>query len=264
MDNPLRIFGLSPKASTVLSLVKAGHTTPVQIAKHANISRPAIYAILQNLAKQGLVEEKKSEEQRYWQIAHISQINSLLESAKDNLLGHPEERGLQYKTNGVQVHIYRGKETIAELLKHLFINHRGQTCVGIQGDNVYEGWKEVLGIEFINELNKGIKKNKMIIQAIVPQGNFARAVETMGLEWAKHFEGRTYRVNEIAEKYFNHKGEMFLFKDSIYLISMTEQLVIEIKHSHIQKQLLALIEYVQETAKVIDGNEALRKIISSS
>jgi hypothetical protein len=160
--------------------------------------------------------------------------------------------------------MYRGRETIAALMKEIFTSHKGQKCIGIQGVNVYPGWKELLGVEFVNEINKVIKKNKMVNQAIVPEGHFDEVVSVMGLEWAKHFEGRSYRANEIDPKYFKHSGEMFFFKDSVYLISMSENLVIEIKHSHIHKMLYALIEYVQDTSRVVDGNERLRQIIASA
>lgn len=264
MNMPLQILGLSPRAAAVLLQIKAGRSTPVQIAKHINLSRPAIYAILRNLETQGLVTETYDGNTRVWNIAHISQINSLFEAAKEGLLGSSTEKAVKYTDSGIQVNVYRGKETIGELMKEIFASHRGQKCIGIQGANVYPGWKDLLGVEFVNELNKVIKKNKMINQAIVPIGHFDEVVKVMGVEWARHFEGRPYRANEIDSKYFEHKGEMFFFKDSVYLVSMGENLVIEIKHSHIHKMLYGLIEYVQENSKVIDGNERLRKIIATA
>ena len=264
MKNSLQILGLSVSAATVLLQIKAGRVTPVQIAKHINLSRPAIYAILRNLQTQGLVTETYDGDTKVWTVAHISQINSLFEAAKEGLFGSSTENAVKYLDNGLQVNVYRGKETIGELMKEIFTSHRGQKCIGIQGVNVYPGWKSLLGVEFVNKLNKAIKKNKMINQAIVPRGHFDEVVKVMGVEWARHFEGRPYRANEIDPKYFKHKGEMFFFKDSVYLVSMSENLVIEIKHSHIHQMLYGLIEYVQENSPVVDGNERLRQIIASA
>ncbi len=261
MDSFLKIFGLSAHGAAVLQQIKDGRVTPVMIAKHINLSRPAIYAILVKLQEQGLVVEKHTGNTRAWKITEVSQIESLFETAKLELFGAMSERTIKYADTGVEVTIYRGRETISNLMKEIFASHRGEKCIGIQGTNVYPGWKDLLGVEFINELNKKIKTSGMINQPIVSTGHFEEAVDIFGLEWAKSFEGRAARTNEIDAKYFKHKGEIFLFKDCVYLISMSEKLVIEIKHSHIQKVLYALIEYIQDTSKVIDGNERLRQIM---
>lgn len=263
MDSSWQILGLSTHSEAVLREVKAGRGTPVLISKHTNLSRPAIYAILHKLEKQGLVKEQFEKKTRQWEIAHTSQINTLLESAKVSLLELKEEKQLSHRDPEVEVNLYRGKETISNLMKEIFTVHRGQKCIGIQGANVYSGWKDLLGVDFVNTLNKVIKKNKMINQPIVPTGHFEEAVDIFGLEWATHFEGRTARTNEIDRKYFNHKGELFFFKDSAYLVSMSENLVVEIKNSHIHKVLMSLVEYIQDTSRLIDGNERLRQIIAA-
>ncbi len=262
MNTPFKAFGLSGTASAVLAQVKAGRETPVQISKETDISRPAIYAILAQLEEQGLVTRHAVKGAARWRVASASQINRLLERAREEILGSKEEREVLYQEDNVGVKVYRGRKTISEVMRYIFQEHRGQTCIGFQGDNVFADWRDLLGAETINDLNKSIKKNGMVIQVIVPEGSFERSFDIMGLEWAKHFEGRAYRVNEISDDYFKHKGEMFLFKDSVYLISMREQVVIEIQHSQIQKMLYLLFEYVQDTSKVIDGNEILRQLMA--
>ncbi|MES2225580.1 MAG: winged helix-turn-helix domain-containing protein [Patescibacteria group bacterium] len=261
MTTTFKAFGLSNAARSVLAQVKAGRETPVQISKETDISRPAIYAILAQLEEQGLVACHSIKGARHWRIASASAINRLLEKAREEILGSREEKEVLYQEGNVGIKVYRGSKTISEVMRYIFQEHRGETCIGFQGDNVFADWRDLLGAETIHELNKSIKKNGMVIQVVIPEGSLERSFEIMGFEWAKHFEGRAYRVNEIDEEYFKHKGEMFLFKDSVYLISMREELVIEIKHSQIQKMLYLLFEYVQNTSKVIDGNEILRELM---
>ncbi|MDB4991855.1 MAG: hypothetical protein JWL75_100 [Parcubacteria group bacterium] len=263
MKHPFALFGLSPSASKVLSAVKDGLPTPVAISNETGISRPAIYAILNQLEEQGLITSGTLKGKRFWHIANPSQINRVFETARSALLGSKEEKELLYEEKNIEVKVYRGKKTIIELMRFIYQEHVGETCIGIQGANVYDGWRDLIGLETIHELNKSIKKHRMIMQVIVPQDHFQRVVPTMGVEWAKHFEGRTTRVNEIDESYFQNKGEMVVFKDSVYLICMEEALVIEIKHSHIQKMLLSLIHYVQDNSRVIDGNQILRELMTA-
>lgn len=261
MDSKLKILGLSDNTRQVFELVVSGLDTPLKISKQTHLSRPAIYAILEKLQQRGLVSETKGTNGSVWKKASSVTINQLLEDVKKDLSIEGESI-YQYEESDVKIRIYRGQESIIKLMQHIFKEHKGQKCIGIQGVNVYEGWKELMGVELINELNKSIKKNGIINQAIVAENHFQNAISTMGTEWGKHFEGRAYRVNEIPEKYFNHKGEMFMFKDSVYLISMEEKMVIEIKHSSIQKMLLSLVEYVQDSSKLIDGNERLRELLA--
>jgi len=261
MIDQFRVLGLSEKSLKILRLVRRGFGTPVQLAKQVNISRPAIYAILKKLEAQGVLVQT-GEKNLSFEVAHLSQINSLLEATREALVGDSKERKALYEEEGLQVNVYRGKDTIKELMRYIFASHTRQKCVGIQGANVYQGWKDILGVDFINDINKTIKKNRMINQPIVPTGHFEEAVQVFGPEWAEHFGGRTARTNEIDRKYFKHKGEIFLFKDAVYLVSMSESIVVEIKHSHIFKQLEALVEYIQDTSLVVDGNQRLREIIS--
>ena len=264
MSLPFKLFGLSANGTQVLAAIKAGLSTPVQIHAETGISRPAIYAILDQLEKQGLIRANLSKGKKTWDLASASTINKLLEKAREEVLGSKQEKETLYQERNVEVKVYRGKKTIGELMRHIFQEHVGETCIGIQGANVYDGWRELLGIETINDLNKSIKKHHMVMQAVVPQDHFERVVNTMGIEWARHFEGRAYRVNEIDEIYFDHKGEMFVFKDSVYLICMEEALVIEIKHSHIQKMLLSLIHYIQNSSRLVDGNQLLRELMAKA
>jgi hypothetical protein len=169
----------------------------------------------------------------------------------------PSNSILKHKT----IHLYEGKESVSDLMKQIFTTHKNEFCIGIQSDIVYKDWKKVLGLSTINNLNKNIKKNKLIIQAILPKGHFTRGIDTMGSEWARHFEGRTYRANEIDEQYFKHHAELFLFKKSLYLICLRDELVLEIKHPEIQKMMLLLINFIQDNSRLLDGNEIIRNIL---
>ncbi|MEO7529929.1 MAG: MarR family transcriptional regulator [Sediminibacterium sp.] len=258
-----RLLGLTANAAKVLNAIKNGLKTPVQISNETGVSRPAVYSLIEQLEKQGLVVVMEGDRGKEWKLASKSQINNLLTEIKKEILSEETKEELLYQEKDVQIKIYRGRDSITSLMQHIFQKHKNEVCIGIQGDNVYEGWKNLIGIETIHEINKSIKKNSLVNQAIVPKDNFLRGIETMGVEWAKNFEGRAYRANEIDEKYFKHKAEMFLFKDAVYLLSMNEELVIEIKHSEIQKMLLLLLQYVQDTSRLVDGNGILRELMTA-
>jgi hypothetical protein len=106
-----------------------------------------------------------------------------------------------------------------------------------------------------------VKKNGIIVDALLPDGWFERQTRLLGVAWAKDFEGRTTRTHVVDEQYFKHGGQLYLFKNSIYLNAHNEELVIEIRNSEIQKMLMAFFLFMQDHSRVIDANEILRNLI---
>lgn len=236
---------------TVLKLIREGLDTPLLIEKYSSISRQGAYKILHRLSEAGFIQKSGST----WKILTKDTIYNRFYIQAEQLLGIERNRD-------AQVRIITGRNEIADLLIWVFSNHKKETCIGIQGDNVYEDWIEILGLKTINQLNKSIKKNEIIIKAIVPTEHFKRAIKIMGREWATHFEGRPYQVNVIDNKYFAHEAEMFIFKRAVYIICLADQLVIEIKNKNIVDMILLLINYIQENSESVDGNQILRDLIS--
>ena len=54
---------------------------------------------------------------------------------------------------------------------------------------------------------------------------------------------------------------MFIFKDSLFLLALNEELIIEIRHSEVQKMILSIFEFMQDNSRSIDANELLRNLI---
>lgn len=259
----LSLLGLSKKEGRVFEVLQGGLDTPVRIAKETNISRPAIYAILKQFEKRGLASSRLVNGSRRWTMASAQQLDEMLFAFRSSISKVPDGKRELYKETETTIALYRGKKAVNELLQRLFAEHRGERLRGFQGDNVYPAWRDLLGLDSIAAMNKSIKKNGLIVEAILPEGFFPRAITKMGTAWAKDFEGRTYRASLIGEEYFAHGAEVFLFKDSAYLISMKEALIIEIRHSEIQKMLGLIINYVQDNSKSVDGNDILRKLMDT-
>ena len=266
METPdnLKILDLSRKEKRVLTLLRQGKSTPLLIAKETTISRPAIYEILKRLHRRGLVVSSIKNGRKSWLLAKSRDIDSCLYDAKRYLLslseGTEEIKGL----SDSMVVVHRGSEAIRAQLHSLFKDHRGARLFGIQGNTVGVGWKRVFGEEGLNELNRLIKENQIIVEAILPEGWFEQQFKALGKKWAQDFEGRMAAAHVIPETYFNHAGEVLIFKNNLYLVSMHEEIVIEIKNSEMQKLLLSMFEYVKETSRKVDINEKLRSLIENT
>jgi hypothetical protein len=258
----LKLLGLSPKEVRVLDALREGKSTPVTISSHTKVSRPAIYEILDRLHTRGLVKSNIRHGKKYWSQAKDQDIDRSLYETKKALFDFQEGREEVHGLSDSTVVVHRGGDAIRTVLRSILKENKDQRLYGIQGDTVIIGWNKVFGVEGTNELNRFIKKNRIITEAILPFGWFERQTKLMGKQWAKDFEGRMAVTNEIDEEYFQHAGQIWMFKDSLYLVAMNEEVVIEVRNSDIQKLILAMFHYVQNNSRKFDVNERLRELIA--
>lgn len=257
----MRILGLSHNEVRILNVLRSGFDTPSSIAQHTSISRPAIYEILARLEMRGLIVCIKDNTKKRWVQVADEEIEKEFYATKKQLLsisdGVEEIRGLSDAT----VTIHRGKQAVRKVLDMIVTKHKGQRLYGIQGDKVAPGWEKIYSAEGMNEWNRAVKTNMIITEMIFPHGWTQRQSDIYGKKWAKDFEGRAAMMHEIDEKYFEHGGQIFIFKKSLYLMAMNEEKIIEIHNSDIQKLILSMFRYIQDHSKKIDVNANLREII---
>lgn len=257
----LAILGLSKKQEKVLLAVQEGVNTPLLLARALKLSRTNVYAILLNLKKRGLVGSRIIDGKKYWNINTAKELEESIYEAKKSLLqlsiGSQEVYGLADS----MVLIHRGKDAIKKAMSEMFAGHKNERFYSFQGDIAADNWNKVFSLNETNKFNELVKKNSIITEGIINEHWFERQAELLGPEWVKEFEGRMTRTVLIDEKYFNHGGQLFIFKNSIYLLALGEELIIEMRHSEIQKLILSFFKFIQERGKLIDANALLRTLI---
>lgn len=258
----LAFLGLSRKEMSVFAAICDGENTPVRISKRTKVSRPAVYEILMRLHTRGLVQSRIKEGKKQWSRAKEQDLERALYATKRALFAIPEGAEELFGRSDSTVIVHRGGKAIRALIRRMFRDNRDCRFHGIQGDRVNIGWNKVFGVEATNELNRWIKSNRIIMEGIFPPQFFERVSAENGISWARDFEGRMAVMNEIDEKYFQHGGQIFMFKKSLYLMAMNEEIIIEVRHSEIQKLLLAMFTFIQDHSRKFDVNARLREIMA--
>jgi len=257
----VRLLGLSTKERKVLEAIKGGHNTPLAIAHKTNISRPAIYAALKRFKNRGFVNSHIDGGKKYWSLASVRNIESALYDTKKFFLdisdGVEEVMGLSDST----IVIHRGKPAIQKLVLDIVKSYKGQRLYAIQGEAIVNAWNKVVGLEKINDPNRLIKKNDIITEMIFPFGWFEKQGPLLGKKWMEDFNERAAITHEIDEEYFQHAGQIWAFKNSLYLMAMNEEIVIEVRNSEIQKLLLSMFRFIQDNSRKIDVNRILRELL---
>jgi len=260
----IRLLGLSRSELRVLDAIYDGRSTPLIITTHTKVSRPAVYEIIERLHGRGLIRSTIRNGKKYWIKAKLQDLEQELYNSKKQLFGIDEGveevRGLSDSL----VTVHRGDEAIRKLLRGILVENKDTRLSTIQGDAVVIGWNKVFGVEGTNELNRFIKKNRIIVEAIMPFGWFERQTKLLGTKWARDFEGRMSINHEIDEHYFEHGGQIWMFKNSVYFVAMNEEIVIEVRNSEIQRLIMAMFNFIQDNSKKFDVNARLRELIEGN
>ena len=250
-DNEQRILGLLEKSST-----------PLDLSKLCTIPRPTIYITLEKLQRRGLAIKKKREKKYYWERHTEEQAESAISDLQQKLLNkHTRHMKKTVIKNKAEVVIYKGEKAIFNLFSELIGKNAGERMITIQGDQSGDAWEKVFSMKNINAINKKIKDKRMITELITSKRWFEKQRHQFGIEWAKDFEGRSMRAQNIDHEYLDTSGQIFIFQDRIFLVSMSEEVFIEIKNPHIAKLLVLLSRFIQDHSNGMDANALLRELI---
>ncbi|MCB9814571.1 hypothetical protein H6784_04105 [Candidatus Nomurabacteria bacterium] len=260
----IKLLGLSRSEIKVLDSLRNKYNTPLLITRHTKISRTTVYETLQRLHKRGLINTYIRSGKKYWTQTTDRNIEQELYLTKTELLAIPEGTEEIKGVSDSTVLVHRGNIAVKTLLGNLTKEHKQERLFALQGDSAAEGWRNMFDNESFDRWNLSIKDNKIITEMIFPVGLFERMYPSHGAEWAKNFEGRMAISNEIHEDYFKHGGQIFIFKSSLYLIAVNEEIVIEIRNSEMQKLILSMFKFIQDNSKKFDVNARLRTLITQT
>ncbi|MEI7480476.1 MAG: hypothetical protein WCJ59_02505, partial [bacterium] len=152
--------------------------------------------------------------------------------------------------------------SIIRAFENILTQYTKERLIILQGDDSGKAWDKNFGLENINRFNSIIKEQGIITELITSKKCFTDQVTQFGVEWAKSYEGRSARVQNIDSQYLNYSSQVFIFKDQVFLISMADKVFIEIKNEQISKILVSVAHYIQDHSEVFDVNTLLRNLIS--
>lgn len=231
----LNLLELSKKEERVLISLQNNNDTPLLLARKTKVSRPAVYAILQNLKKRGLADSYIIRGKKRWRVASEREIENVLYAAKSTLLKIPAGRQEVQGLSDATVVVHRGAEAVRGVLVGMLSTHKNERFYGFAGDTSSIAWNKLFSLKETNQFNRTLKKNNIIAETILQEGLLERETKNLGIEWAKEFEGRTTKVNIVDRQYFENAAQMFIFRESIYIMALGEEIVIEIRNSEIKK-----------------------------
>ncbi len=258
-----RLLDFSVKEAKVFLALYNGNKTVVELSEESKVSRPSVYDILNKLKRRGLVESTILHGKKSWRLMSEKALGDILYDTKKAVLGFAdgtEEVG--GTTDGV-VTVHRGDSAVKKVVLGMITNrkHERFLCYTSFSDILDKGWLQIFTPDEINEFNRLVKKNGIISELVAPESWIEDHYKAMGNTWAKEYEGRASSAVYLPKQYFNHSGQIFAFKDVMYLLALNDKMVIEIRHSDIQKMVLAMYAFMKDRGEMVDVNRRLRELM---
>jgi hypothetical protein len=237
--------------------------TPLELSRLCDIPRASIYVALDTLKKRGLAHHAVVNKKNKWKRANAKELGDVLYDTKKAVLGFVDgKEEVSGATDGV-VTIHRGKAAVKKVVFGMISNrkHERFLCYTAFSDLIDKGWLTIFTPEEINEFNRIVKKNGIISELVAPEHWIEDHYNAMGDTWAKDYEGRASSAVYLSKRYFDHSAQIFAFKDAMYLLALNDKMIIEIRHSDIQKMILAMYGFMKERGDVVDVNRRLRELM---
>lgn len=259
--NPLRILGLSKKEEMVLYALLDGFHTPLSITDKTRVSRPSVYDILNKLRQRGLVTSRIYRGKKRWDLVNNNELAILLNEAKQIFLRFQSDYEEIYHTRDSKVSFYKGKVSLREKLLQIFSEHKNEKWIGLQGQHDLMGWSSIMNEGDTKKINAMIKKNKLLLHGVLPEGWVDNAFQKLGKVWAKEYSGRTANIHYLDKNYFNHAGQIYIFRDTIYLLSLNQRMLIEIRENEIAQAISSLIYFAIDNSDAFDINKRVSEFL---
>ncbi len=255
----LTLLGLSKKERKVLQALRDGSDTVLEVHRATKISRTAIYHIVSVLKARGLLESSRKNGRPSIRVPDDRTLSKMLYETKKELLAFPIGTD-EVESGDTQVIFHRGVEAMKTCFMKAFTENSNSRFTGLQGTNDVSQWEKTFGVEYINTINRMIKKNSLISEGIVAEGWFKACFNSFGPDWINDYLGRMGSVHCIPKEYFNHAADIYIFNTAVYLICVEDHFIIEIRHPDIAKAITQLITYVMDTTHPVDYSRIVKQL----
>ncbi len=254
------LLQLSPNEMKVFQSIRNGFCTPLRISGDTSIPRPTVYTTLDTLEARMLISSKKEKDKKIYVPTDRDTLEDILYKAKQFIFQLHEGIDEVKSRGDSMVRIHRGKDAIQKVITSM-VNAKGEILSAVQGHAQATGWETVFGKELVTTLNKHIKQNNIVTQAIIPHTWIQENMKLWGTEWAEHFSGRATAQYEIPDTYLKSGAELFIFQNTAYLLALHEETIIEIHNSAIVHMCSLFIQYFKDTGTHVRINDHLAQYI---
>jgi sugar-specific transcriptional regulator TrmB len=240
----LNKIGLSQKQAIVyIAMLELGEAKITDIAKRANLKRPTVYLIIEELELLGLVSQIIKGKSKIYSAIHPRRINELLEFRKNKFQELLPSLIVKYKSASgrPRTQMLEGMEAIRQSYREALTSLTQNNCEQLWISNlssIMEKFPEIMG-EYSRVLNKFPKSN--IREILFGKGNIN--------EWLKKTKrNKNHQTKYINDQNFGGETDQLITRDKLFFFAIhPEPFVLIIESEEMAKTQKFLFENIWKT-----------------
>lgn len=240
-----KLLGLTKnQAKALATLMKLGWLKPSQIRQESGLAQGSLYLVLKDLKARDFLHHRKIDNvwgitDKFVKVMHALNEIEIKESDQNSW------------DNIVQINYYLGKKPINELFKRLDTTNQKERVYSYQGLVGVKGWLETIGLNKILELNKNIKENNIVFERILPKSFINYLRPKLGEKWFDSYSGQATSTSLIDDEYFKSPAEVLIKGNSVYLIWMGKQKIIEVVSEDLAILFKSFFKYISDSNRKV-------------
>ena len=251
-----KYFGLKPLEENIVRVLDGEQMNVTELARIINVPTTTLDYLLPNLKDRGWITSKFVGKRRVWsrenREVHLEQLNQSLKA----LFADESRFGLRQKDCDT-IRLYEGSSEFKKLYARLF---QCKHIRAMQSKDSARLSKEKMSLGHYTKLNQQIRKNKMQVDAVVPNGFYKELGKEYGASWLKSFEGRTANTNFIAQDFFDHNVDIISVSGRVVLVNWFDDIALEMSDTTFAPLFTSLFMLVQAGGKKINLTEHVREL----
>jgi len=266
------ILGLSTEqAKIVASLIKQSKNIS-QISRDTNVPRTSILAHLNKLHSRKIVTKEKVGKRILWKTNNVEEIEKQFYKNLSEL--KIKNSGNQIKilqsSNEAKIIYYHGTKSIYQIWKHLSNLSKHNRIYGIQSDTSFKTATERLQSELpmktFLKINEDIKKNKIIVEALVHEKTVETLAKSINKKYIKQFfesfQGRLTDTSKLPDNFLDINAEVYMNDDTLYLVNWEALYAISIEDRELSTLFKGLFDSLKHLCERYDqGARMAKKVV---
>lgn len=257
----IKLLNLTEDELSVINALENSNFTMSKLSKESNIARTTLYTTVATLKKRGLVESGKIKNKTMVNLVDKNKVDAILfmqsTQSKDNKHKGP--------LKNPDIKISYGTEKLFKIYTKISNLKKERLCVIQPTQSMLASIKKLTPDELAN-INNNIKKNKIIVDAIIHKNYMSRYMESILNQYGqvknqeillKSLKERTSEMNILDNQYLNTGSEVIFTNHELHILNWKDEIAVSIENEEIILLVKGLFDFAKNHSELVNYHKLI-------
>ncbi len=242
-----------------------------QIAEKTDIPRTSLNYMLSKLKSRGLAKRQG----KLWVSVTQQELSYIFRELYEQslIVNDTDEHKIHVSSSrNTGVILYHGHKNMISLYRRMLKLNKHERLSILQPNQSTELVLKKFPLEELNEINRYIQQNGVIVEAVLHENAIPHYFETLKKtgktnetlrDIAQSLTNRTADTTYIPKELLTFKSELYIMDDIALILNWDQEMGIEIKNQDMVGLLKQLFEFVKSHGKKVDQNPIIQDVLKS-